>query len=231
MKKCLIRQPAGIGDILFCQKIVSKLLSKGYEVWWPVSNHTKSIGDYISGPNFCSLDDDFPLKQFYSSSEYQKIDDDIFLPLQSADQYYPGLCMMDSKYKFIGLDFNDWSKFLKLNRNTEKENQLFELINPPPDYTLVNKFFGSIPDQQVCKHIDIDKLDNVIELRPITGYTIFDWCKIFEEANEIHTVDTSILFILETLDITNNLHCYSRFDPPNFVNVSHLFSKDWVYVS
>ena len=53
MKKCLIKQPAGIGDILFCQKIVYKLLNDGYEVWWPVDDCAEWIGDYISGPNFC----------------------------------------------------------------------------------------------------------------------------------------------------------------------------------
>jgi hypothetical protein len=35
-KICLIRQPAGIGDIFFTQKIAKDLISKGYEVWWPV---------------------------------------------------------------------------------------------------------------------------------------------------------------------------------------------------
>tara|TARA_R110001632_G_C11360932_1_gene419299 strand:+ start:2323 stop:3717 length:1395 start_codon:yes stop_codon:yes gene_type:complete len=229
MKKCLIRQPAGIGDILFCQKIVYKLLNDGYEVWWPVDDCAKWIRDYISGPNFCSLDSNFPLKEFYSSKEYKKVNEDIFLPLQSADQYYPGLCMMDSKYKFIGLGFSDWSKYLKFNRNTEKEDELFKLINPPSNFTLVNKFFGSLPNQQVCKHIDIDKLDNVVELRPIPGFTIFDWCKVFEKAAQIHTVDTSVLFILETLDTTDKLFCYSRFENITFDNVSHLFNKPWHY--
>ena len=34
-KTCLIRCPAGLGDILFVQKIGRKLIDKGYEVYWP----------------------------------------------------------------------------------------------------------------------------------------------------------------------------------------------------
>ena len=36
-KICLIRQPAGLGDILFCQKIADKIKNKyNIKVLWPV---------------------------------------------------------------------------------------------------------------------------------------------------------------------------------------------------
>ena len=229
MKKCLIRQPAGLGDILFCQKISTKLIQDGYEVWWPVDNEYQWLSDYIKDINFCSIDDDFPFKSIYNSREYKNTSDNVFLPLQSADTYYPGMCMMDAKYKSIGLEYSDWSDYLKFNRHKNREDELFKLLDLPDNFTLVNRFFTSPP--QACKHINIEKLDNVVEVRHIPGFTLFDWCKVFEKAAEIHTVDTSILFILETLDITDKLFCYSRFDTPNFNNVSHLFSKLWHYVN
>ena len=37
MKKCVIYQPVGLGDILWVQPIVDKYLSEGYEVHFPVS--------------------------------------------------------------------------------------------------------------------------------------------------------------------------------------------------
>ena len=46
-KICLIRQPAGIGDIFFTQKIVNHFISQGYEVLWPVIEQFEFIKDYI----------------------------------------------------------------------------------------------------------------------------------------------------------------------------------------
>jgi|10_taG_2_1085330.scaffolds.fasta_scaffold09193_4 hypothetical protein len=233
MKKCLIRQPVGIGDILFCQKIIKLLLKRGYEIWWPVNKEINWIKDYISNVNFCSLEDDFPLKKYYNlkNNTYIKEDNNIFIPLQSADEYYKNVCMMDAKYKFVGLSYDNWSKYLNFKRNEKKEKQLFNLLNLPEDFILVNKFFASPPNTQKCKHINLEDKNNVIELREIEGFSLFDWCLVFEKAAEIHTVDTSILYVLETLNITNKLYCYSRFDPPNFDNVSHLFNKPWHYVN
>ena len=46
-KICLIRQPAGIGDIFFTQKIVKDYISKGYTVIWPVIEQFEFIKDYV----------------------------------------------------------------------------------------------------------------------------------------------------------------------------------------
>tara|TARA_R110002020_G_scaffold127977_4_gene286948 strand:- start:1713 stop:2411 length:699 start_codon:yes stop_codon:yes gene_type:complete len=232
MTPCLIRQPAGIGDILFCQKIADKMRNKNYEIWWPIHDEISWIKDHISNINFCSINDNFPLKQYYYQSAPVKSDEGVFLPLQDADQYYTGMCMMDAKYKFIGLEYDDWSSYLKFSRNSNKEIDLIRnKLRLSGKFTLVNRKFGSPPNEQICKHINTNNLSNVVELQSIPGVSLFDWCKVFEEAHEIHTVDTSILYILETLDITDKLYCYSRLSPPTFVNVSHLFSKDWTYVS
>ena len=37
-KICLVKQPAGLGDILFCKKLVKPFIEKGYEVIWPVTS-------------------------------------------------------------------------------------------------------------------------------------------------------------------------------------------------
>ena len=42
--KCIIDQPAGLGDIFFCQKIGYHYQNQGYEIIWPV----KSVYSYLS---------------------------------------------------------------------------------------------------------------------------------------------------------------------------------------
>ena len=43
MKPCLIKQPAGIGDVFFCQKIARIMMQHGYKIIWPLRDLT-SIG-------------------------------------------------------------------------------------------------------------------------------------------------------------------------------------------
>ena len=47
-KICLVRQPAGIGDIFFTQKIAKHFIAQGYDVLWPVIEQFSFIKDYIN---------------------------------------------------------------------------------------------------------------------------------------------------------------------------------------
>ena len=42
---------------------------------------------------------------------------------------------------------------------------------------------------------------DIVKLQIIEGYTLFDWCKVFENAIEIHTVHTGINYILDKLEL------------------------------
>ena len=66
-KICLIRQPAGIGDIFFTQKIAKDYISRGYTVIWPVISQFEFIKDYIKVNNlmFVNENSDFPHKNIY----------------------------------------------------------------------------------------------------------------------------------------------------------------------
>ena len=42
----------------------------------------------------------------------------------------------------------------------------------------------------------------VVEMDPnISGGKVFDWCWVFENAEEMHSVDTSLHYVMETLDL------------------------------
>ena len=57
MKPCLIKQPAGIGDIFFCQKIARYMIHHGYDVIWPVLPSISWIKDYIKDIDFPTVED------------------------------------------------------------------------------------------------------------------------------------------------------------------------------
>ncbi len=65
------------------------------------------------------------------------------------------------------------------------------------------------------------------------GYSIFDWCKVIENASEIHMIETSLNYVLESKEmrdkITRNLNLYSRHY--NFSEVEYLFKLPWNYIT
>ena len=65
MKPCLIKQPGGIGDIFFCQKIARYMMHHGYDVIWPVLPSISWIKDYIKDIDFPTVEDEFPMKEVY----------------------------------------------------------------------------------------------------------------------------------------------------------------------
>ena len=62
-----------------------------------------------------------------------------------------------------------------------------------------------------------------------SGFNIFDWCKVIENASEIHTVDTAIVCITEKLKVCDNINLYSRWDPPDFQHVKPMLYARWKY--
>jgi len=234
-KICIIRQPAGLGDILFSQKIVSKIKEKyNLEILWPISDHYSSLKeDIVSSAKFCSINDDFPFKSLFHNRNIIDNNEVLYIPLQDADQYYPGLCMMDSKYKFVGLNYNDWQMYINLKRNYDKENKLKEILKIKKDekYVVLNRNYGSLSAPATCSYLkQFSSKHKIIEVNPIEGFSLFNWCTIFENALEIHSVDTSIMYIIEKLNVAAKLFCYSRYIPPSFHDVTHLFKKNWTYV-
>lgn len=238
VKKIIIRQPAGIGDIFFTQKI-AYVLHETYnvDIIWPVIPEFIWIKNYIDIPfiKFISWDEDFEGKDILLNNDVPYIftlQDYLIVPLQRADWNYPGISVMDAKYKLVDLDFEDWSDYFKFDRNTEKENQLYYDVlglTDKSEYVFINKQFGSPPDTQICKYISLDKFSHYIEMRYIDGFTLFDWCKVIENAKEIHTVETSINYIIDKINPKGKLEMYSKHTPPNYSQVKHLFKSNWNY--
>ena len=63
---------------------------------------------------------------------------------------------------------------------------------------------------------------------------LFDWLKIAENAQEIHTMETSVCFLLEKINLTN-VFVYSKYtvgswNKDNFGYIKDNYSKDWNFV-
>lgn len=242
MPNCLIKQPAGLGDIIFCQKIANIFMHNDYEIWWPViDQYYDAVQEHMAhtGIRYCKQSDDFPLKEcFYSSTKVPTrytSTNDVYLPLQYADLKYPDESIMYSKYKLVGMDFSDWREHVSIKRNKEKEHYLYYDVLGLEDnfqYCLVNRFFGSPPDILERGGIQTPKDIQAIEMHMLGFDTIFDWSYVIEQATEIHTVETVFCYLMEKLDLkARRKVIYSRNKPDRgFDYIKDIYSNDWEYI-
>jgi hypothetical protein len=63
----------------------------------------------------------------------------------------------------------------------------------------------------------------------IEGFNLFDWCQVIENAAEIHTVETSICYLIEKMNTTKKLFMYARGKKPDWFDIDGIFQKPWVY--
>jgi hypothetical protein len=232
-KICLIRQPAGIGDIFFTQKIVNHLISQGYEVLWPVIEQFEFIKDYIKidGLTFVNENTNFPHKNIYHegySKPTQISENLLYLPIQHFDRHYPNISVMHAKYEMLGMNYSDWLNYFSFERNLEREEKLINHYNvQDKEFVLVNRTFGSPPDSKPCPHMG--QFENAIEMEYLGWDNLFDWIGLLLKAKHIYTVETSILYIITKLGLTN-VTVYSRHNPPSFHQVEHMFDKNLNYI-
>ena len=104
MKLCLFKQPAGIGDVFFCQKIARLIMQNGYQVVWPLRPDITWIRDYIKDIYFPSTEDMFPGKEIYDQGAGCVIEENgAFISTATADITHNDGKIMSSKYSMVGL--------------------------------------------------------------------------------------------------------------------------------
>ena len=137
---------------------------------------------------------------------------------------------MEAKYLLLEADLELW-RSLSFKRNKDKELQLKKHLNIQPEdrFVLVNNNFAG-PEYSYKVDIKPQTNQKIIYQDYIDGYTLLDWCGILEQADEIHTVSTSIFFIIEALKLEKTpLHLYPRKPLDKDLSpIKTLISSKWV---
>jgi hypothetical protein len=219
--KVIINQPFGIGDILFLSPLIAQLDVE--HIIWPIMDHYYWVKDYIKLNNLT----------FIKSSEFDstKYNDYVEVPLQHAHSLVPQAedCMQ-AKYMLLEADPELW-RTLKFDRNQEKENQLKQYLNISPDdkFIFVNNHFAG-PEFNYKIDINLKTDLRIIYQEYIEGFTLLDWCGVLEQAKEIHTVSTSLFFVIEALNLEKTLlHLYPRKPLDKDLSpIKTLISNKWI---
>jgi hypothetical protein len=223
----IVLQPHGLGDHIFCQSLVNQIADLEHIVW-PVLPH------FIDGLKRAYPEINWiPVGSLSPNVENCRIDTVIngnrILPIRWADSItkvkYKD-CMR-SKYDMYGLDWNNWKDFT-FKKDSERAIKLFHEVLGLSDgeqFRLINKRFTSNESKSV-KIPESSKIRN-IEMITIPGFSLFDWYLVIEKATEIHTVGTSINYIIELLEIeSKNVFLYKRLpDENHFQNYDYILKR------
>lgn len=179
-------------------------MSLGYTIVWPLRQDIFWIKDYIPDIFFCLEDDNFPGKEYYGKDLIIVSPQFAYLGLKNSHLWgteYKHI--MSSKYDILNLNWNDWNEGFKFNRNIDKEKKLYyDVLGLKDDSEYV--FWNNMASVDVKRSNVLDQLTfdyPVVKLEYIDGFTLFDWCLVFENATEIHTVHTGINYLLDKLNL------------------------------
>ena len=223
-------QSWGIGDIIFTQTLVHRI-ADGRPIVWPVLQH------FVEGlnrayPHITFVDQqtfqiDYDRKDQYEF-EHPKLGRCTVLPLRWSDVILkvPYNDCMRAKYDLYGMDFEDWREHAKWLRDGLKELELNKMqhLQKEQPYTFVNGIFGS-ECRLTVKIPENEGAQVFMTVKP--GYSLFDWQTLIQNSSCIHTVNTSIIYLLEMLDLkAPEIHLYQRSIPgQTFDNISYLLKK------
>lgn len=112
-------------------------------------------------------------------------------------------------YRLAGVDFaKKWDNF-HVERDRNREEDLFRRIDPTGDYIFLHD------DPRF--RIDRGRVALLPVVSPAQGLTnnIFDWCLLIERAREVHVIDSSFMFLIDLLPYVNKsqelfIHRYAR---------------------
>jgi hypothetical protein len=104
------------------------------------------------------------------------------------------------------------------------------LLYPNNDkYNLINLSWSKnqLPINKIYENLKNSY--KTISMSNIEGYTLLDWIKVFENAEEIHTVSSSNLFIIEKIKIDpKKVWIYPRLpDEKNLNGIIEFVNKDF----
>jgi len=202
-------QAQGLGDVVFSMTLIKRIANGNPIVWGVIPHFVEGLNRAYPDVTFVDwtkLGIDYNTKQHKEiyHAEYGKC---VIIPIRWADSIMKvGYEQwMRSKYDMYGMDYKDWKEHAMWVRDEVKENELIRLVGNSD--TFVNDMFGSD-----CKlKSNVPTFPNATKMRVIDGYSLFDWAVVMQKAKHIHTVNTSIIYLLDQLELNaTDVHLYQR---------------------
>lgn len=227
VRRIIPLQAFGLGDIIFTIHIARKYWLPQAPVTWPVLPH------FLDGCRRAYPDIEFAdFNDYASEIDYEDrtfrttVDGTKIIPIRWAAelQQLQYRHVMRAKYSLLGLDWKHWKEGAMFTRDKNKEQELLDSINPTGEpFNLINRFFRSDSSGRINVQLPQNGYRN-IEMKPLDGFSLFDWSLALEHAAQIHTVSTSIIYVLELLGLRGHIYM-RRPDERSHANYDYILER------
>ena len=243
IKKVVLNQTWGLGDILFIERIYNYLHQLGLEVIAPVQDECIWIQDHIDYVKFVKASE---YRMDYERFDFgileiggERFEDTLYLPTRFSDQIFRNLrphdpsasrYWMTDKYNVLGLEPKIWEG-IRLTRNLEKEKKLKDMIltefSVEGDYDFCNSNYRN--DVNINLEDRVRKDLPVVSMRFVEGFSMIDWSSIIESARIVHTVHTSLMYMIQSIyQPGKEYNLYPRYPEPGFYTVEEFLPDYWI---
>jgi len=205
MSRFCIYHHLGLGDHFICNGLVRELIQKQNATHLFVKHHNSETVSQMYEDTILRL---IPVSGDQEVIDSVKMNDlGVQIGFHNLNQHDP----FDQQfYKLANVPFEKrWTSF-KVNRHPKKESELIYNLKLPPKFALLHE------DESRGYKIDKNKINlPIVKLHPIQGFTMIDWLGAADLAEEIHVIDSSFMFLLDSVETSAPLyiHRYSRQNP------------------
>jgi hypothetical protein len=207
----------GLGDHISCHGIVRSYCERFDKVYLFVKeNNYKNVSymfNDIENINYLIGDDDFAKNYLIDN----KIHNSKIIGFNLSNHEN----LEVQFYKMAGLTIDSkWSKF-HVNRNTEKEKEIFNLNGlEEGNYIFLHKGNYDIREEYLSDGLKIVEPND---------HGLFDWMYVIENAKEIHCIDSSFICLIDCMNLIDDIklynHRYVR-DYPEWIKI--FTNKKWI---
>lgn len=206
MNDLVIYHHLGLGDHFICNGLVREWAAKYGRVSLFCKPHNLSTVRQMYSDldiSFLVGDDCFADRVLpsFRNIDLLKVGFDRLTSKESFDQQFYSLAQVDFAKR--------WTSF-KVNRDKKKELDLIYQLNLPPKFAILHE------DQSRGYKIDRSKINlPIVRLEKRDNFTMIDWLAVAELAAEVHVIDSSFMFLVDSVKTKSKLfiHRYSRNNP------------------
>lgn len=211
--------------------MATKYRESNHHVIMPIVENIMWIAEYIDGVEFINLLDDFEYKYLYDERGVIETDEYIYIDTMHSLWTHSDGRIMSSKYNTISMDCSDWADYFIFKRNRDREEKMFERVglSDGDRYIVVSTLCGTPPNSYDMSggRIPIYNPDNlrIINMTIFENSHLFDWCKIYEFAERIFMVNTSMNYILEKIPVNAVEYVVYAKGHENYLDIEYLFER------
>lgn len=216
MNNFFIHHHLGLGDHFICNGLVRELSNNKDNIFLFCKNHNlQTVSQMYEDINLkiISVNSDIDVYKFIKYNTLFQIGFNNLNNIERFDQQF---------YKLAGIDFSKrWNSF-KINRNKDRENILINELNLPKNFALVH-------DDNRFK-IDRSKIHlPIINVKNIKQFTLIDWLAIADLSSEIHVIDSSFMFLLDSVATKASIYIH-RYARKNDSWTLPTLNKNWTII-